>query len=381
LSILILYKNITGAEVNVDYVDLSLLNKHYEKKHTDSLRRVIAHGQFINGPEVDALEDYFSKYVGANYAVAVSSGTSALYLALKSLGIGSGDEVITVSNSYLATVSSVFLTGARPVLVDVGSDLNMNPLLIQEKITNKTKAILPVHLTGKPANMTEINKVAKSNNIYVVEDAAQAIGARYKEGSAGNLGDIGCFSFHPLKNLSALGDGGIVTTNSEELYSWIKKARNHGHIGRDDSEFWSHNMRLDTLQASFLLNKVDDIEDMTEKRVGNAVLYRKLLGNNLNISLPVDDSSIERQVYHTFIIRAKDRDALKKYLAKNGIQTNIHYPRPYHKLTAMMDDSIKYTKLPCAEKLSTEILSLPVHPFLTEEHIIYVSRKINDFYE
>tara|TARA_A100001388_G_scaffold277092_1_gene266841 strand:+ start:891 stop:1976 length:1086 start_codon:yes stop_codon:yes gene_type:complete len=360
--------------VKIPYVNIANQNLAIKQKLVNAAERVIEHGQLINGPEVSILETKLAKYLGVDNVVSVSNGTAALYLSLRGLGIGIGDEVITVANSYLATVSSIVLTGATPVLVDVDSSMNMDPNLLEKVITNKTKAILPVHLTGKPAMIEEICEIAQKYNLHVIEDAAQAIGAQYKGRKIGSFGKTACFSLHPLKNLSALGDGGFVATNDKELANWISKARNHGHSSRDECEFWSFNMRLDTIQASFLLEKLPLLEKQIECRRRNAIFFREHILNK-HICLPKEED-YERCVNHLFVIRLKERDKMKKYLESNGIETKIHYPIPIHKLKA---SNMLNFKLPRTEEYSDKILSLPVYPELTSNHLEKIVELINAF--
>ncbi len=360
--------------MKIPYVNIANQNLAIKQKLVNAAERVIEHGQLINGPEVSILETKLAKYLGVDNVVSVSNGTAALYLSLRGLGIGIGDEVITVANSYLATVSSIVLTGATPVLVDVDSSMNMDPNLLEKVITNKTKAILPVHLTGKPAMIEEICEIAQKYNLHVIEDAAQAIGAQYKGRKIGSFGKTACFSLHPLKNLSALGDGGFVATNDKELANWISKARNHGHSSRDECEFWSFNMRLDTIQASFLLEKLPLLEKQIECRRRNAIFFREHILNK-HICLPKEED-YERCVNHLFVIRLKERDKMKKYLESNGIETKIHYPIPIHKLKA---SNMLNFKLPRTEEYSDKILSLPVYPELTSNHLEKIVELINAF--
>ena len=360
--------------MNIPYVNLSNQNLVLKEKLLKAASKVIDHGQFINGPEVSILEDKLSKYLGVKYIIGVANGTSALFLSLKGLGIGRGDEVITVGNSYLATVSSIALTGAKPILVDVDESMNMNPSLLESVITSKTRAILPVHLTGKPAKIEEICKISKKYNIPVIEDAAQAIGSEYKGKKIGSFGKTACFSLHPLKNLSALGDGGFIATNDKELASWLKLARNHGHPNRDECDFWSFNMRLDTIQAAFILEKLPYLEEQTEKRRYNANFYRQNLSKS-NLILPIEEK-YERCVNHLFVIRLKNRDELKKFLSTKGIETKVHYPTPIHKLKAAKKINFK---LPNTEKYAKTILSLPIYSEMCKNDLEAITRSINEF--
>lgn len=360
----------------VKYVDLYKQNKPYLNKFKLNFKKFIKSGNYILGDYVEKFEKKFSKYINVKYAVGVGSGTDALYLSLKSMNIGNGDEVITVANSYLATSSSIFLTGAKPVFVDVNYDLNIDSSLIQKKINNKTKAIIVVHLTGNPAKILEIQKIAKKNNIPIIEDAAQAVGASIGNKKVGSFGLTGCFSFHPLKNLNALGDAGIITTNNKKTYEFLIKARNHGHPHRDNCDFWSHNMRLDALQASFLSCKISDIDKVNSKRVQNAKYYNKFITDQ--IDKPIITKGIN-QVFHTYIIKTEKRDELLKFLSEKGVETKIHYPLPVTKMKAFK----KYPKtyLSMTETLSKKILSLPIAEYLSNKEREFVVKSINSFFK
>jgi len=362
--------------MNVNFVDIAQQNLALKEKLLGAASRVIEHGQLINGPEVEQLEEKIADYLGVKKVVGVANGTAALYLSLRALGIGTGDEVITVANSYLATVSSIVLTGATPILADVDETMNIDPLKIEKLITPSTKAILPVHLTGKPAAMDEILEIAKRNKLWVVEDAAQAIGAEYKGRKVGSLGKLGCFSLHPLKNLAALGDGGLIATNDVQIADWLRKARNHGHPSRDECDFWSFNMRLDTLQAAFILEKLPLLEAMTEQRRYGAKLYREYL-QETDLIIP-QEAAHERCVYHLFMVRSPQRDILQEHLRENGIESKIHYPIPIHLLKAA--EYLPYCKgsLPRTERYASEILSLPIHDFLTEDRYAEIITNIQN---
>lgn len=360
--------------MNIPYINISEENLLLKEKLLNAASRVIDHGQFINGPEVLLLEKKLSKYLEVKNVIGVANGTAALFLSLKGLGIGKGDEVITVGNSYLATVSSIALTGAKPILIDVDDTMNMNPNLLEAAITSKTKAILPVHLTGKPSKILDIYKISKKYNIPLIEDAAQAIGAEYKGKKIGSFGKTACFSLHPLKNLSALGDGGFIATNDDDLAFWLRRARNHGHPNRDECDFWSFNMRLDTIQAAFILEKLPYLEEQTERRRFNANYYRENL-SDLDLVLPIEEN-FERCVNHLFVIRLKNRDSLKIYMHSKGIETKIHYPIPIHKLKAA--DKLNFN-LPKTEEYANLILSLPIHSGLSEKDLADVTSAIYEF--
>ncbi|MEK7398065.1 MAG: DegT/DnrJ/EryC1/StrS family aminotransferase [Candidatus Poribacteria bacterium] len=365
------------ATKDVPYVVINKQTRSIYNEVEKPISDVLLHGMYVLGNEVREFERMFADYCQVKYAIGLNSGTDALILAMKALDIGNNDEVITVPNSFLATASSIVLTGAKPVFVDVCHDYNMDPELIEPAITERTKAILPVHLTGRPADITPIMEIAKKHNLYVIEDCAQAIGAKYKDKRVGGFGDIGCFSLHPLKNLNALGDGGVITTDREDIYEYLLKARNHGLRNRDECDFWSYNSRLDTIQAAVLKVKMKYIDEWTEKRRLNAAHYI----NNLKdiVKVPVE-KEYERSVYHTFVIQAERRDELKGFLASKGIDTKIHYPIPIHLQAAAHSLAYKEGDFPVAEQQAYRILSLPMYPELMQEHLEYVVSVIREFY-
>jgi dTDP-4-amino-4,6-dideoxygalactose transaminase len=366
-----------NQKMNIPFVDLIRQHKDLQAGMMNALKKVLNHGEFILGKSVEEFEKKISNYLGVQYCIGVGNGTDALYLSLKSLGIGKGDEVITSPNSYLSSASSIILTGAKPIFVDVAEDMNIDTNKIKEKINVNTKAIIVVHLTGKPANIEEIIKITKNKNISIIEDAAQAIGAEIYNRKVGSFGELGCFSMHPLKNLNAIGDAGIITTNNKNLYDYLLKARNHGHPSRDQCDFISHNMRLDALQAEFLSFKLDYLENLIKKRRKNASIYNENLKNY--VTIPIENLNC-KSVYHTYIIQSDRRSELQKYLQLNGIETKIHYPTPIPFLKAFSKYNIRKTNLPNAVKQSKKILSLPVAEYLSNNEINYVSKKIIEFF-
>jgi dTDP-4-amino-4,6-dideoxygalactose transaminase len=331
------------------------------------------------GPEVEEFERRFAEICQVRDAVAVNSGTDALILALKALGIGPGDEVITVPNSFIASTSAIILAGARPVFVDVRADYNIDPGQLERAITSRTKAILPVHLTGRPADMDPLMAIARKHGLQVVEDCAQAVLAEYRGRRVGSLGIVGCFSLHPLKTLNACGDGGILTTNDPALAEMFKILRNIGMRSRDDCVIWSGNSRLDTLQAAVLLVKLRYLEDWTETRRAHARFYTQALAGVTEIQTP-SDQPYEKAVYHTFVVQAERRDALKQYLAAQGIETAIHYPVPIHLHTAAAQLGYGRGSLPVAEQQAGHVLSLPVHPGLKPSDLEWIVENIRSFY-
>ena len=315
------------------------------------------------------------------YGIGVGSGTDALFLSLKALNIGPGDEVITTTYTFYATIGAIVTAGAKPVFCDVGNDYNINPSEIESKITNKTKAIIPVHWAGKPCAMDEINQIAKSFNLKVIEDACHAIQGEYNKKRCGSLGDIGCFSFHPLKNLNVWGDGGIVTTNNKEIAEKIKLIRNHGLINRDTCVEFAYNSRLDTIQAVIAKHLIEKkiLENITSSRIRNALLLDELLEDIPEIQL-VKRSSDLKEVFHLYMFKTSRRDELYEHLRNQNIDAKIHYPTPMHLQPAAKYLGYKSGDFPIAESLAKQSISLPVHEFITKKDVKFIAEKIKDFY-
>jgi dTDP-4-amino-4,6-dideoxygalactose transaminase len=292
-----------------------------------AVESVIDSGRYILGPEVGAFEQEFAAYCGASHALGLSNGTDALHLALSALGVKAGDEVITAPNSFLASAATIAIVGATPVFADISSDLNIDPQAIEAAITPRTRGIIPVHLTGRPARMPEILDLAKRHGLFVLEDAAQAVGANRDGTRVGAWGDAATFSLHPLKNLHAYGDAGMVTTNRAEIADRLRLSRNHGLRGRDACEFWSYNCRLDEIHAAMLRIQLRHLDEWTEARRARAFRYND--GLRRWVTVP-DEVPGEYCVYQTYMIQADDRDALKQYLNDNGVEALIHYPTPIH---------------------------------------------------
>ena len=365
--------------IKVPYVNIAGQHAPLKAELLEAVGSVIDSGQFILGSEVSTFEQRFAELCETRFAVAVNSGTDALILALRALEIGAGDEVITVSNSFIASTSCIILAGARPVFVDVRDDYNIDPAQLEKVITPRTKAILPVHLTGRPADMESIIEKAGSHDLYVVEDCAQAVLAEYRGRRVGSFGVIGCFSLHPLKTLNACGDGGVLTTNDEALYEKLKSLRNLGLQTRDNCVYWSLNSRLDSIQAGILLVKMKYFQTWTEKRRANAAFYRKALAGVPGLQVP-EDRPFEKAVYHTFVIQADRRDELKEYLAENGVGSAVHYPIPIHLQDVAKGLGYGPGSFPITEKQAERVLSLPVYPELKKEELEYVVRTIKAFY-
>ena len=366
-------------KIEVPFTNLASQHSLIKEELMQAVEKVLNHGKFVLGDEVNQFEKQFADLCGVNFAVGVNSGTDALILSLQALGIGPGAEVITVPNSFVATASCISVVGATPVFVDVQQDLNINTEQIERAITSKTRAIIPVHMTGHPADMSPIIKIAKSYGLAIIEDSAQAVCSEYNGQMVGSFGSVGCFSLHPLKTLNACGDGGVVTTNDVEIYNKIRLLRNMGLEKRDNAKIWSSNSRLDTIQAALLLVKLNYLEQWIKQRISNAHFYQKELGDINEISIP-KDSINGKSTYHTFVIQAQDRDDLKQYLKTNGISTAIHYPIPIHLQKAANYLKYKLGDFPVAEKQSKMILSLPIYHGIDSTKLKFVSDHIRTFY-
>lgn len=341
--------------------------------------RVLDKSYFIQGDECRKFEEEFAEYCGVKYCVGVATGLDALFLILKAMNIGNGDEVIVPSNTYIATALAVSYTGAKPIFVEPEIEtFNINPSRIEEKITSNTKAIITVHLQGRTANMEAINVIAKKHNLKVIEDAAQAHGAKYKGKKAGSLGDAAGFSFYPGKNLGALGDGGCVTTNDKALADKVRALGNYGSDYKYHHIYKGVNSRLDEIQAAFLRVKLPNLDRWNEDRRATAKKYFEGIKNPL-IKLPLKSTDEFEHIYHVFVIRCDKRDELEKYLNDNGIGTVKHYPIPMHEQECYKDLGIKHGELPIAEEISRTVLSIPMYYGMTDEEINYVIEVINKF--
>jgi dTDP-3-amino-2,3,6-trideoxy-4-keto-D-glucose/dTDP-3-amino-3,4,6-trideoxy-alpha-D-glucose/dTDP-2,6-dideoxy-D-kanosamine transaminase len=346
----------------------------------ESIRGLLKTGQFTLGPAVAEFEQRFATLCGAQFAIGVNSGTDALMLIMKALGIGPGDEVITVPNSFIATAGAIAMVGATPVFVDVADDYNIDPHLIERAITPRTKAILPVHLTGNPAAMPQLMEIAVRRGLHVIEDAAQAIGAAIDGRPMGSWGIAAEFSLHPLKNLNVWGDGGVVVTNSEELAEKVRLLRNHGLQTRDECEFFGHNSRLDTLQAIVACHLLEKLDDVTHTRIRNAQIYdAELASLEGAVIVPLRRENV-RQVYHLYVIQARARDRLAAFLEERGIEAKVHYPIPIHLQPAARHLGYSPGDFPMCEAQARSILTLPVHQDLSEGQLMFVVESIREFY-
>lgn len=371
----------TQKVIPTDTVPYTALGEQVEPIRQELVTRVdevIKSGRYILGPEVDGFEEEFAAYCGSQFAVGLGSGTDALLLALRGLGLGDGDEVITVPNSFIASTSTIALAGARPVFVDVGEDMNIDPNQIEAAITGRTKAIAPVHLTGRPVRMKEVCEIADRHNLFVIEDAAQAVGARLDGRRVGSLGRVGCFSLHPLKNLFAFGDAGMATTDDASLYEEMRMARNHGLRTRDSCEYWSFNCRLDAIQAALLRVTLQHLEEWTEQRRSLALRYNDRLRQYVTVP---DEGPNEYCVYQTYMVQADHRDKLQKFLRTNGVEALVHYPTPIHHQPAAKGLGYAPADFPIATRLAARIMSLPLYPTMTHDQQDRVVSLIGEFYE
>ena len=349
--------------MTVPFVDLGAQNRAIWPAASERIAGLVESGSFILGEEVEEFERRFAALCGTRHAVGVSSGTSALTLALRAVGVGPGDEVITVSNSFVATVSAIALVGAEAVLVDVGEDETIDPEAIGAALTPRTRAVLPVHLRGRPAAIEAIHAVTEEAGVALIEDCAQAIGSRVGERHVGSFGVAGCFSLHPLKNLSAWGDAGVVIGDDDEFAATLRQLRNHGLRGRDTVERWGENARLDPIQAAVLNVKIDRLESWNRKRRELADAYRAQL-TDAPLELPADHPG---HTYHHFVVRSDRRDALRDALAADGIETRVHYPVPVHLQPAARARCRTGDPLVRTERDAGRILSLPLHPDLPDD--------------
>ena len=368
------------------------LTKQYKsiKREIDfAIKRVLESGNFIGGEEVEGFENEMAKFCGTKYAVGVNSGTDALFLSLKALGINEGDEVITTPFTFIATAEIIANCGAKPVFVDIDpKTFNIDPNSVLKYLSTlrtkkRPKAIIPVHLFGQIADMDRIMRIARKYKLYVIEDAAQAIGAEYKGKKAGSIGDVGCFSFFPSKNLAAYGDGGMVVTNNKKIADKIRLLRNHGSSPKEKylNLIVGTNSRLDALQAAILRVKLKYLPKWSKKRAEKATYYSThLVTQSPNDLVTPYIAPGHTHIFHQYTIRTKNRDQLKKYLEKNGIPTMIYYPLPLHLQPAFKYLKYKKGDFPEAEKTAKEVLSLPIYPELSQKNQNYIILKIREFF-
>lgn len=356
--------------MKVPFLDLTRQYQSIKDEIGAAVSEVFSSGWFILGPKVEEFEETFAGYIGVKHAIGVASGTEALQLALMALGIGTGDEVILPANSY-PSVFAITAVGAIPKLVDINlATFNIDPNLIEAAASPKTKAIIPVHLYGQPADISEIVEIAKKHKLFVIEDCAQAHGAKFQGQMVGTFGNIGCFSFYPTKNLGAYGDGGMIVTNSYELAEKLRKLRMYGEKARYQSTLQGINSRLDELQAAILLVKLRHLDNWNRQRREQANLYKELL-KNTDLILPIESDNIFH-VFHLFVIRSKERDQLRELLKENEVGTTIHYPTPIHLVPSFVSLGYKRGDFRISEQASEEVLSLPLYPELMQEELAKV---------
>jgi dTDP-4-amino-4,6-dideoxygalactose transaminase len=367
--------------MKVPFLDLKAQYESIKEEITVSIQQVIDACAFAGGPFVAEFEKAFAAFCQSKYSVGVGSGTEALWLSLLALGIGHGDEVITVPNTFIATAEAISFTGATPVFVDVDErTYTMNPELLEDAITLKTKAIIPVHLFGQMADMDPIMDIAHKHNLFVIEDACQAHGAEYKGKKAGSIGDMGCFSFYPGKNLGAYGEAGAVVTNSADMYKKIGTLRDHGQSSKYYHDEIGWNARMNGIQGAILSVKLKYIDQWNEARRQKAAIYNEHLKNNASVTRPKQES-YARHIFHVYAIRIKNRDYLFNKLKDQEISCGIHYPIPIHLQKAYHCLDYKKSDFPISERCSEEFISLPMYPELKQEQIDFVVNAINEVLE
>lgn len=364
--------------MNVPFLDLKVQYHAIKTEVDTAISHVLEDAAFVLGKYVEQFESEFARYIGVKHAVGLNSGTAALHLALLAMDIKQGDEVITVPNTFFATAEAVSLVGAKPVFVDIDeATFNMDAKKLEKAITKKTKAIIPVHLYGQPVDMNEIQGIADKHGIPVVEDACQAVGAKYNGKKAGSLGKVGCFSFYPGKNLGACGEGGMVTTNDDHIAAMVRLYRAHGENPKNNHRVVGYNYRMEGIQGAVLSAKLNHLDAWTKKRQENAAYYTKILGN-ADVTLPAIAPN-RKHVFHLYVIRSRQRDALKAHLEAKGIGVGIHYLKPIHLQEAYAHLGLREGAYPVAERVMKEILSLPMFPELTKEQMDYVAQQIRGF--
>jgi dTDP-4-amino-4,6-dideoxygalactose transaminase len=366
--------------VKVPFVDLKVQYQSMKEDIQSAIMSVVEDTAFVGGKYVKKFEEEFAAYCSRKYAVGVSSGTSALHLALLALGVKGGDEVITAANTFIATTEAITHAGAKPRLVDIAADsYNMDPSLIEGAITERTKALIPVHLYGQTADMDAITAIAEKHNLDVLEDAAQAQGAEYKGRKAGSFGRIGAFSFYPAKNLGAYGDAGVVVTDDEAVVDRIRLFANHGRRSSNDHIVEGFNARLDGIQAAVLSAKLPRLESWNQMRRDASERYNQLL-SGLDVVVP-REMPYAKHIYHLYVIRVRGRDRVKEELAARGVACGLHYPTPVHMLDAYRYLKIPRGSYPITERIGAEILSLPMYPEITADQQRYVVDSLADVLE
>lgn len=362
----------------VPYVNLAAQYAEEREELLPIVDAVLASGNYIGGDPVASFEREAAAYLGVRHVVSLNSGTDALVLSMAALGIGPDDEVITPPNSFIASTAAVMHLRAKPVFVDVLADQNMDPALLEAAITPRTKAIMPVHLTGRCAAMTEIVAIARRHGLAVIEDAAQSIGSRYDGKLAGTFGDAGCFSAHPLKNLNAMGDAGFIATDRDDIAAYVRLARNHGLADRNTVTRVGFVSRLDSVQAAILSYRLRRLDKIAERRRANAAVYFATLDPK-HVFMP-PETNREFNSYHTFVVQVDRRDELQKYLAAHGVGTAIHYPIPIHLQPGTAELGHQAGDFPTTERQAGRILTLPINQSLEPDDLRYVADQVNGFF-
>lgn len=366
--------------MKVKFVDLSAQHKPLEAELKEVFSRILANGSFVLGPEVQKFEEMFARFCGAAHCIAVTNGTAALQLVLQGLGIAAGDEVITVAHTFIATAEAINAAGARPVFIDIDPEsYTMDPAKLEAAITPKTKAIIPVHLYGQPADMDAINAIAARYNVPVIEDSCQAHGARYKGRPTGSLGKAACFSFYPSKNLGACGEGGAITTSDAELARKVRMLRDHGSVKKYEHEFPAYNLRLEGIQGGVLAVKLPQLNGWNDSRRALAARYNELFAGSKVVA--PKEMPYAHHVYHLYVIVVEDRDALKKALSEQGIENGLHYPVPLHLQKAYEYLGYKKGDFPVSEHVASNHVSLPMYAELPIEHVEHVAKTILEVVE
>jgi len=377
--------------MNVPFLDLKTQYKQIEHEVVPMITEAMTNGAFIGGPQVEGFENEFAAFCDSSYCAGVNSGTDALRFALMATGVGAGDAVVTVPNTFIATTEAISQVGATPVFVDIDEKTyNMDPQKLEDCLNNRyahgsvrsahgPKAVIPVHLYGQPADMDPILEIAKKHNLMVIEDACQAHGALYKDKKAGSFGHVGCFSFYPGKNLGAYGEGGAIVTQDQGIADTIRMIRDHGQAKKYFHTMEGYNGRLDAIQAGVLRIKLKRLADWNSRRHDNAEYYHELLSELDGLALPTE-ASFARSVYHLYVVLADDRDGLQKHLGEKGIGTGLHYPLPLHLQKAYAHLDYKEGDFPVTEAAAERLLSLPMFPELTREQIEYVADTIKQFF-
>jgi dTDP-4-amino-4,6-dideoxygalactose transaminase len=362
----------------IPFLDLHSHHAAIRAELDHAIKEVIDSGAFAGGPFVEKFETDFAAYCGSQYAIGVGSGTEALWLSLLACGVGPGDEVITVANTFMATAEAITYCGARPVFVDVNENTyTMDPAGLEAALSPRTKAIIPVHLFGQPADLDSILLFARDHNLVVVEDAAQAHGAKYKGRTAGTLGNAGCFSFYPSKNLGAFGEAGAIVTNDAELQEKLRILRDHGQVRKYRHDVIGWNCRMDGIQAAVLSVKLRYLESGNSLRRAHALQYNRALDGLGEVVTPFE-APYARHVYHVYAIRVEERDEVTRFLKERAIQCGVHYPVPIHLQKAYQHLGYATGSLPISERIALELMSLPMFPELTEEQIATVALAVRE---